>query len=163
MTTKIKVLDDSTEYTTREGTGEWDGDDTTQTHHITGIAIAKDKEYYDLEVGFEVKPEDKLYLVYVLYNTGNSFGSSDNHISFVDLFKDRKKAEALANQILNHAERNDVNVGHKQKYSTSYLTETGKESTFCPSWVGYFESLNEVVVEPVSVEDTTLRLRRRYA
>ena len=91
--TRVAVLDHAYTTVTREAdpNDEWDRDSTDTSHHIYGIQKAQ--KYGDLECSFELLPNKTYYLLYYLYDTGDSFGSDTGNIEFVGLYQDKKLAE----------------------------------------------------------------------
>jgi len=146
--TKIRIINDSRIYVTRESDpdNEWDRDDTSRSHNIEGFEIVEsDSRYgYDFEVPFKIDPEKEYYLVAVYYDTGNSFGRDDNEIDMIDLYNDVDIATEVKRRILD----ND----NKNSYSVTILNPLGKEYQISTSWVGYFEHLNDVEVHRVKLK-----------
>jgi hypothetical protein len=150
--TKIRVIDDYHEEITRHGTGDWDNDDTYQYHSIDGFIVVEDG-YYDFQCAIEdIDWERTYHLVYVNYDTGDSFGRYGGKVSFVDLFESRELAFALAEAI----EENAKAYGNRSNWDykpLKYKVDDGTErECHTSSWLGYFESLNEVRVKSVQRE-----------
>ena len=155
VATNVRVVDDVHQHVTRHGDPDdrWDRDSTASDHHIRGIEVTDG--YFDLTVPFEVKEGHQYYLVYVIYDTGDSFGRDDGQITFLDLFESREKAEALADAVSadyrgqsSFFGKGGKNVSHQVKY----VREDGTECTcYTGTWKGYFENYCGVSVEQVSV------------
>lgn len=149
----IKIIDNSYQEVIREcdHTDEWDRDDTREEHEILGIEKVDKKGYRDLTVAFKVEKDRPYYLVYVLYDTGDSFGRDENRIEFVDLYQSKENAEALKKLIEeNHAECHDNDeYSFEKRHSLKYKNEEGNEVTFSKSWEGYFENFNGCHVQEV--------------
>ena len=101
--TGLKVCYDEYCEVTREAVrDEWDRDDTASTWSVGGLRLTED--YPDVSACFPIKAGDIVYLLYVVYSTGDSFGhSEDGSISFVDVFKTHAKAVTAANTIREHS------------------------------------------------------------
>lgn len=82
----------------------------------------KDKlwSYELVTCDFDIKDSDYVYVVYVRYSTGNSFGSTSGCGHIVGVYKTLEEADKIYNQILNH-----------------------EFSGYTP-WIGYFENLESV-------------------
>jgi hypothetical protein len=146
---KIKIIDDYDEEITRYGTGDWDNDDTCQHHRVEGFVIAEDN-YYDFQCSIEdIDWEKTYYLVDVNYDTGDSFGHYAGKIAFVDLFESRELAFSLAEAIEDNAKA----YGNKSNWDykpLKYKVDDGSErECYTSAWLGYFESINDVVVKEV--------------
>jgi hypothetical protein len=110
--THISVVDYVDEYITSyaDPDDEWGRDSTAQSHSIQGISIHPN--YGDLDVSFDVLPNQTYYLLYYLYETGDSFGSDSGRIEFVCLYNDQTLAEKSCAS-MNKFNRNDRNKqGH---------------------------------------------------
>ena len=171
--TKILVKDEARTVVTRAGDPEdcWDGDDTSTDHYIRRIEIVGKKDYYDLQVAFDIDPTRPYYLVYAIYSTGDSFHHEEGRIEYVGLYEDLSVAHENANRIRQHNETyrqlNDRWYHSSQQMSKEKLkkleknfepymirlvTETGQEYDVHVPWNGYFERLTYVAVESVLVQ-----------
>jgi hypothetical protein len=163
--TKIKVVDRKTSHVTKERdpSDEGDRDSTDTDHNIVGIYESKD--YGDVEVGFKLDKNKRYYLLYVNYDTGDSFGRDGGQISFINLFENEEKANENRRRIEEHYKKfkdsRDYNVyGEKLQeshYSVRLVAENGEEYMYSPEWMGYFEDMNSVDVDAVKVVEKTLR------
>ena len=137
---KIKINYDRCEYVTRKAYPEddWDRGDTAAHISIHSIEVAD--RYHDIDVPFDVEPEVVYYLVWANYNTGDSFGHDDNRVEFIDLFKTEKLAEECA----------DI-ARASGGYNYIFTRENGRRCTQSIPWNGYFESLNDINVEAVTL------------
>ena len=88
-----------------------------------------------VDVDFEVTPGMIVYPVLVQYGTGDTFGYSSGEITLVAVFDDAQKALDLQQAIRNQTK--------DRSYS---ITVNGKEY-YTATWTGYFESLEDVIVE----------------
>jgi hypothetical protein len=126
-----------------------------------GIRVVKDNEYSNLVVPFEISDDKGYFLVSVVYTTGDSFNTTTGVIEHVELYDDRKQAEATAETISKHNEiHNDAHkLGTKQLaileelYGDSHFVKlknsAGKVYKQHAPWRGYFESVEQVVMQVV--------------
>lgn len=139
---KIEINYDRYEYVTREASDAndpYDRDSTAADICINGIRVVSDC-YSDIDVPFDVVPGETYYLVWADYETGDSFGYDNNRVEFIDLFKSKELAEECAS------------IARAVKgYTYIFKRENGQDCTQSVPWTGYFESLNAINVEPVSV------------
>ena len=154
---KIKFLDDFYIETIREKDpcDEWDADDTCEYHHIRGFKIIdKDKysNYSNLSVEYEINPEKSYYLLYVIYDTGDSFHREEGKICFINLYENKEIAEMCAKIIYDNykdwQERDNID----DKYNVTIFSNSGEKNFtfFCP-WKVYFESLSNVEITSIRV------------
>lgn len=142
---RITVLNDSWGGISRHADPdeEWDADSTWQEHSITGIEITKDGG--DVAVGFTPLLNVEYYLLYVIFDTGDSFGSYTGQIEYIDLYEDSGIALENRNRIEKDMKTNPDN------YSVELKHESGETYKFGTSWKGYFESLQTVEVVGVKL------------
>ena len=142
----VRIIDETYGGVSREATeDEWDRDDTYTDHNIQGFRAVKEKDYYDLSVGFDVKKYKHYYLVYVIYDTGDSFGRDDGQIEFVGLYQDRSVAEENKRRI----DKNEK----VDSFSVKLVTEDDEEFDCHTPWKGYFECFHGASIEEVLLHD----------
>jgi hypothetical protein len=151
--TNIRIKDRSIEETTREATeDQWDRDDTATYHYIDEIEIVGDDDYNDLVVPFKVNPNESYYLLSVVYSTGDSFGRDDGRIEHIELYSDKKLAEANATAIEEHYKNHKQNYFSNDKVELIITNQSGKKYACYCSWMGYFEYIQEATVTGVTVK-----------
>ena len=155
IVTRIIVIDDvgyedlyEDRYDTEDPNGR---PNTSESHYIRGIKVVDATKYSNLEVGFKVVPNKTYYLLYAIYSTGDSFGHDDGRIAFIDMFESKKVADANAKRLEKHY-RAERGYG-KNRYSVKLTNSTGKSYAYCPPWMGYFESLSNIEVKSVQVQE----------
>ncbi len=119
--------------------GDWYSNcDTT----VLGLKPSKQYDYNSIPVDFDLVPDMPLYLVYVVYSTGDSFGRSDGRTDFVDVLDNSVDADFLVKVI------NDRSLTRNNSYSvTITYPSNGRKFLLSPSWEGYFETIESVNVE----------------
>lgn len=147
VTTDLVVEYSTRSWITRERNSddEWDRDDTESEHTLHGISIASKSSYNTVTYPGEIKPGDKIYLLYAVYSTGDSFGHDDCHcIEFISVHKDIDIARWNYNKL---------QVADKDDYSSQVLLsqDNGQTWKMTPPWCGYFESLDYVRVAGFTV------------
>lgn len=133
----------------------WDRDDLATTWDISSKITESDDKFPDIVVPFKLDLEKNYYLVYVIYNTGDSFHHHSGYsCNFIELFSDKAKADSLVKAIEQH--NKDYNDNKKDlgdnAYSFSYQDELGNDKTVSCEWNGYFESIQ-------SCESQTMNLQ----
>ncbi len=109
--------------------------------------ITKVKDYADLTSIFDFKDGEKAYLVWLEYSSGDSFGHDEkSSVTAIGLFKDYKTATELKDKILADNKEKD----HEYK-PIKIETSDGQKFSEYPSWKGYFESLDNVIITEVTI------------
>lgn len=119
----------------RNSDDQWDRDDTVSEHTMKYISIAGDNSYPTITYPGVVEPGDKVYLVYAVYSTGDSFGHDESRcLELVSVHKNLDIAEWNYKQI----------VGSENDNYNTQLTlsqDNGLSWSMSPPWCGYFERL----------------------
>ena len=128
------VVRGSTEVV-REGSGDYDGDDTRQDNWVESASPALEGEG-TVVAAFEPKEGAKDHLVLVRYSTGDSFHRDGGLMEVAAVFEDERLARWAAAMI----------EASPDAYSVGFLCEDGScMKVSCP-WSGYFESIESVEV-----------------
>ena len=145
----FNVKDICTDNYTRDYTedyGEWSEEND---HNLVSASISNDK-YWDVALfPSEVEPTrgQDIYVVYVLYSSGDSFGHSSGNLVYIWAFTDPKKAYELSDLILtDYAKQPDFSFDKNGNEFTFY-----GQTIYCGTWKGYFERLQEVEVAKLCV------------
>lgn len=88
----------------------------------------------------------KIYVVYMIYSNGNSFGNSNGNISIIHAFSNSDAAHALAKEITENPKQQNF----------IYRDDFGKEQTYHNVGFGYFEHINYVEVLPFDLDNHTI-------
>lgn len=149
--------DDSDERFSRD-------DDLDSSWTVEGLEIRS--RYPDVTVPAIVAPGDTVYLVYVVYSTGDSLSRHYNgSMTYIDCFTTAAKAEAAANRIRDHDEWASRGTGasrskrgiktdncdFSEKRTVDIVREDGTLLSVYASWNGYFESLSYVECQPFTI------------
>ena len=100
---------------------EWDGGETAKTHEILGFTWGVDT-YGDLQTDLYPQPNKEYYLVYVDYDTGDSFSVSRGERFYVQLYENKEKAQRLCEKIreFNSLKRGLTNLEVELNCSKTY-------------------------------------------
>lgn len=162
--TYISVVSRSRTHITREANDDdkWDRDDTSTDWDIRGIELTKDG-YGDIPVTFPIEENKTYYLLYAIWSTGDSFGHDDGaHCEGIALYLDKDKAYIAEQLIREHADKyreynnywaSKMSKKPKdfQEFTVKIALEDGTVLPVHASWNGYFDSLDRVDVEAVSL------------
>lgn len=136
---QITVVYDTYTEITREADPDerWDGDNTYEHHTIHGVKHVD--KWGDVYVTFTPEKNKTYYLLYVLYNAGDSFHREENRISFINLYESYECAELNKKRIEEQG----------RNYTFNLVTEEGKEYKLSNPGNGYFERITRVEIEEV--------------
>lgn len=93
----------------------------------------REHRYEEVDVPFEVKKGDTVYVVYVRYKTGGTFGSTLGAWEIVKVFNNLDEAESLERSIID---------GSYEKQKGIYVP-----------WRGYFERFERCDIQYMTVEE----------
>jgi hypothetical protein len=153
LMSRIRVIDEVDRYVDRVGTGQWDGDDTTEVHRIQGIRLVGDTAFYDLTVPFIPDRDKDYFLVYVEYDTGDSFHRECGRVCFVDLYEKYEDAMKTRETIeKNMRDYNESENGRVERdYGVRIKNSKGSKYEFNCPWKGYFENFGGARIQGVSL------------
>lgn len=106
----------------------------------------KGAEYPDVTSIHDIAEGEDAWVVWVEWSAGDSFGwATRSATDVIGIFRkqDYHAAEELAEQIQN--KKKDSN------FSYEFHTSDGQTFTGCASWIGYFDSLENVNIDRVCV------------
>jgi len=138
VTTDLVVNYHSRSWVTRERDpdDEWDRDNTASEHTLESISIADGYGYSTITYPGEVTPGEKVYLVYAVYSTGDSFGHDD--AARVELISVHKNLDVARWNL----QRVQGSSGDDYTSKLVLSQDNGQTWTINPPWCGYFESLD---------------------
>jgi len=137
MSTKLNIVYE-TEKTFKEE------NEVVENNNLKYIEVSNDKESFDTIVPFNVKFGEYYYVVYVEYDTGDSFSRTYSTIKLVDVYDNQKLAEETAEQIKKHS------LAYKNGQAGSsvpIVNPAGKKYEIYAPWCGYFEKLVKVHID----------------
>ena len=165
MATYLKIIDAYEEYLVNE---EYYGDpddpyssfrETHTDHDIRGAIIVDEDKYWDIVINDDVSVGDIIRLLYVIYTHGSSFHRAEGGgIEYIAAVKDGNEDGLL---ILREAEK-----AIDEDYQKNRYRDDGSVSAKIPlpdknnkrkivkisaPWKGYFEDLDDVVIERVDI------------
>ncbi len=147
---KIKILNDMV-HNRKESDEEY-GDWSAKTiHHITGAVKVKEKEYFNLEVNDNFLNKE-VYLLYIIYSSGDSFGTGSGNIEYLDVFENYDKALEVKKIIEEDCEQNPI---YTSEASNLFYTKENGNMVKIPTdiYKGYFEHLESVNIQKIIIKD----------
>ena len=127
-------------------------DSTASDSNPTSVSLCVDKES-TLAVPFEGEKNDDVYLLWITYTTGDSFGSDSGNFLPIAVFKTMEKAEAAKSIIKLHDFLESSNA-LTNEFSVFINDELGFENCISATWAGYFESLDSIEITKFSLQET---------
>lgn len=136
----------------RETVDPWDRPDSWRDTVYHGFYVVGVNDYHDDSVDFEPEVGAHYTLVYVNYDTGDSFGRDHGRHELVGMFNNDDDADrvvkAIRADMARHRERH--RRGEETEYSLEVTLSNGKTLTVhSGTWKGYFEQFNDVVEDVI--------------
>jgi hypothetical protein len=130
------------------GADKWDYSWSEDHDYTYGRATIVEKGYSDVTLfpgEAEVEVGDDIHVVYVSYDTGDSFGREYGCRTHLWAFSDRRRAYRLVETVREDAEAEpDYDFDHKPLMFDDVPISTN-------DWKGYFERFNHADVETICV------------
>lgn len=115
--------------------GDWSAD---YDFDVNGVSLEKPNSSYEqFQTCFDVQNGDTVYVLSMIYSTGDSFGRSSGNGEALWVFKDFEVAKKAAQAIKDQ----------EDKYSVSFLNENGEKATMSNPGSGYFECVEDIRLE----------------
>jgi len=136
-------------YRSGEQYGDWS---ESYSSSVTGAYRIGDDEKTPYDSETFIVPDDatEVFVVYMIYDTGDSFGRADGKISIIHCTSNEEAADKLAKMI---TEKPD-------EYTIKFTDDFGREISLYNEGAGYFEHISYVGVERFAVG--TGKSQRRY-
>lgn len=133
--------------------GSWSSE---YQNKFNSVSLSDKSSYRSTSAFKDAKIGDVVFVVWAEYSTGDSFGhAASGSIDIIDVFSDVKLANALKNQLKTEGVIKDKYGREKrpdwQNSSIKYKNQDGIEITYNRSWLGYFESLDEIHISTALV------------
>lgn len=130
---------------------DWARPDTDTEWTVNGIYQNKSG---DLITDMDLQVGDTAFLVYVVSSSGDSFGRDrGKYLTPIHLFDNMEKAERAVREIYAHNAANDPNGPNQVSNTVIYTGNDGCPNSEYACWIGYFDSLDCVNIEEVTVID----------
>lgn len=123
--------------------GEWK---ESYDNRLDSVA-RKSKEYPDVTSIHDIPEGEDAWVVWIEWSSGDSFGWADYGCTdVIGIFRkqDYHAAEELAEQIRTKTKKDGG-------FAYQFHTSDGQTFTGCASWIGYFDSLENVNIDRVCV------------
>jgi len=122
----------------------WSRESTDMSHSIR--SVTESGNYFDLVTDFDLDASRNYHLLYVIYDTGDSFGTDGGQIEFVGLYQDLNTAHENRRRLEEHYK------SPEDSHTVALVTDSGEECKMGVPYMGYFESLRDIEVQTVVVE-----------
>lgn len=134
-------------YHSGEQYGEWSAEYDFKVRGVStasfeaGTHCRVDVREEEFEVDFEATPGDTIWVLTMIYSSGDSFGSSSGNGEVLWVFKSRELTEQAADQFEDDSEQ----------YQIAIKTEGGADVVLSNPAYGYFENISAMYVEPFTL------------
>lgn len=110
---------------------------------VTGAYRIGDDEKTSYDSETFIVPDDatEVFVVYMIYGTGNSFGHADGKIDILHCTSNEEAADKLAKLVTEHPD----------EYTIKFTDDFGREISLHNTGAGYFERIDYVGVERYTV------------
>lgn len=145
----IEVEDDLHGHDTSEADpdDEFSRPSTHTEHNIISFKVHPETQYGDVVVPYEPERGVDYYLLYVVYSTGDSFGSdSGSSIEYIGLYTNDELNIAKENE--RRIETHDTGKHDTDTMLRLLMPNTTDFDIYVP-WQGYFESLDYVDIATI--------------
>jgi len=119
-------------------------------NNIAGLIEVSKNNQFDLLTN---KDNGPYYLLFVEFETGDSFVYHEGIIEYVGLYTNKQRAQDNAYRIKEHHNSNGAKFGSKEypEISVVLLSDDGKEFSMETPWNGYFESIKNIEILKMTV------------
>lgn len=133
-------------YHSGEEYGEWYADYDFKVHGVSTASHSSEYRRYDyreeeFEVDFDATPGDTVWVLTMVFSSGDSFGSSNGNGEVLWVFKSRELAEQAADQVEDDSEQ----------FQIAIKTDGGADVVLSNPAAGYFENISAMYVEPFTL------------
>lgn len=122
-------------YHSGEEYGDWSADYSFGVNGVTTTRSSWSDE--EFEVDFEAVAGDTIYVLSMIYSTGDSFGHATGHGEVLWAFKSKDVADAAAKAV----------EGNADGYTIEIISDGGKTVKLSNPGSGYFETVSSIYVE----------------
>jgi hypothetical protein len=130
---------------------DYDNDDLHYNYRFDGYNLSNKNGYnHEVIVGQSLYKEGQdVFLVYVLYDTGDSFHREDNYRSDVGVFASMNDAKSVydALRLINWDDRKDSMNYRTEKIKVMLPDAKQTYEVYSSAWMGYFEQFKSVEIE----------------
>lgn len=119
--------------------GSW----TKESSWEIGRIAEQVDDYPDVTTTLDLPKNSTAFVVWVRWSSGDSFGHHKNgYAEVIGIFADYRVAQEL---------QRAIETEKCEDYHFKATTSDGQTHSCCPSWIGYFDSLEAVEIDPVTI------------
>lgn len=139
MENAIKVKVQYYEYCTysESGSGRWDDWSEEYDSGIESVTFDDGESSYNSDVFLLPEGSTEAHVVYIIYNTGDSFGHANGKIDVIHCCASREDAEKLGEMISDN----------QDQYTFKFKDDFGRDISLDNAGAGYFECITGIYVE----------------
>lgn len=115
--------------------------DETSNFRVVGVQTDNPGGYNseEFEVDFDLADGDQVYVLYMIYTTGDSYSTSPGNGDIIWVFKDKELGIAAGKKFKEHSEQRS-----HSKFSVNFEVDGGRNITLPNQAAGHFESLEKL-------------------
>lgn len=145
------TYDEFCTHSSRES-GRWGSWSESYSSTVTDAYRVEDSDTvpYDSETFLIPDDATEVFVVYMIYSTGDSFGRAEGKIDIMHCTASEEAADRLARQVTENPD----------EYSIKFTDDFGREISIYNRGAGYFESIDHIGVDRFSIGSG--KAKRRY-
>lgn len=152
----IKVLveyDERCTHSEREPVqyGSWEEQYSSSITNVRRVSDDEDRPYRS-DVFVVPEGTEQVYVIYMIYSTGDSFGRSEGNMDIIHVTANEDAAHALADKITKNPD----------EYSIEFVDDFGRPIKISNRGAGYFERIDYVAVDCYSIGTDSKKKARYY-
>lgn len=128
--------------------GSWSENYSSSITNVRRISDDEDRPYHS-EVFTVPEGTEQVYVVYMIYSTGDSFGRSEGNIDIVHCTASEDAAHELADRITKNPD----------EYTIEFKDDFGRDIKISNRGAGYFEHIDYVAVECYTISELGKKAR----
>lgn len=150
----VKYTESGYSWSENHGHGDWDYSWGAEYHfEVHGVYCDPQPSNWKfneeiIDVNFDFKSGDVVYVLTMIYSTGDTFGGSTGNGEVLWVFKDIECAKRAGQAIRDNEE----------SYSIDIIDETGKHVQLSNPGFGYFECIEQILLESFVVDEGSERV-----
>ena len=115
----------------------------SNTFTVRGVSVSTRDRWNEekFAVGFDVKPGEAVFVLYMIYSTGDTFGRAEGCGEVLWVFKDPDTAREALRLWREENDKRDP------EYSVKFKDETGRVIQLSNPGAGYFENVSTIDLE----------------
>jgi len=133
----LRVISDKTYHETRGTGGDESWSSVSDIKPTKLELVTLNDKYWDIVTDFEVEPGDDLYLVWIVYSQGDSFGRATGLVDYIGVYNHIADALHVVN-VIRDSEEDQTNIDTRLPSGSIEILYIGE----CKGYFNYLESVH---------------------